>query len=210
MQPPNENVCDNLHGMVQKAAKRGRPPKFDHEAVVAAAIGAFMRSGFDATTLDDLERATGVDRSTLYNSFGGKQGLYDAATSGYLDRAEAWLFEPLTGGTEHGYADVLTFLGRLREGLSATDAIPGCLIVNDMAVGSAPEAATRYRVQLERGLEAALTRAKHPSPNSDAALLSAAVLGVNLVSKVTADAAEINRHIDSLTETVARWQAVGR
>ncbi|MCP4960035.1 MAG: TetR/AcrR family transcriptional regulator, partial [Actinomycetia bacterium] len=89
---------DNLHNVVQKTARRGRPPKFDHNAVVDAAIGAFFRSGFEATTLADLEHATGVDRSTLYNSFGGKQGLYELATTAYLERAETSLFEPLANG----------------------------------------------------------------------------------------------------------------
>lgn len=197
----------NLHFMVQKTARKGRPPKFDHDSVVAAAIDAFFQSGFKATSLGDLEKATGVDRSTLYNSFGGKQGLYELATNRYLERAEAWLFNPLAEGTEDGYEDVQTFLARLREGLNATDAIPGCLIVNDMATGSAPEATARYRDQLESGLTKALARSSHPTPGADASLLSAAVLGVNLVSKSTADMAEVDRLLDSMASTIAGWQA---
>jgi len=207
IQPQTGNLSGNLHFMVQKTQRRGRPPKFDHESVVSAAIGAFFRSGFDATTLGDLEEATGVDRSTLYNSFGGKQGLYDLATSSYLDHAEARLFAPLTEGTDDGYADVLEFLRRLRSGLTSPDAIPGCLIVNDMATASAPEAAARYRTALEAGLVAALTRAKHPTPEADASLLTAAVLGANLVSKTTGDAAEIGRTVDSMVDRVTQWQA---
>ena len=192
--------------MVQKPAQRGRPPKFDQGAVVDAAIGAFFRSGFDATTLKDLEQATGVDRSTLYNSFGGKQGLYELATTAYLDRAEIGLFTPLSSGTDDGYADILAFLGRLRSGLGSPSATPGCLIVNDMATGSAPDAAARYRARLEAGLIAALTRAQHPTPEHGAATLAAAVLGLNLVSKLTGDAAEINRLIDAMESTVHDWQ----
>ncbi len=134
-------------------------------------------------------------------------GLYELATRSYLDRAEAWLFNPLWEGTDDGYEDVKTFLARLREGLTATDAIPGCLIVNDMATGSAPEAAVRYRNQLESGLTKALKRSGHATPEADASLLSTAVLGVNLVSKSTADAAEINRLVDAMVATVVGWQA---
>ncbi len=194
--------------MVQKTPRRGRPPKFDHDAVIAAAIGAFFRSGFEATTLADLEQATNVDRSTLYNSFGGKQGLYELATSAYLDRAEASLFEPLTTGTADGYADILEFLGRLRSGLTSLEAIPGCLIVNDMAAGSAPAAAERYRTHLEAGFMAALTRADHPAPEAEAGVLTTAVLGVNLVSKMTGDPGEIGRFLDAITDTVTAWRGV--
>lgn len=193
--------------MVQKTTPRGRPPKFDRDEVIAAAIAAFSRSGFDGTTLGDLEDATGVDRSTLYNSFGGKQGLYELATTGYLDRAEASLFEPLTNGTDDGYADILVFLNTLRSGLTSPEAIPGCLIVNDMAAGSAPDIALRYRTQLVAGLTAALTRAGHPTPRSKADVLTAAVLGVNLVSKMTADPVELGRLVDAMIDTVADLQS---
>lgn len=199
--------------MVQKASperkKRGRPPKYDHDAVVGAAISAFFRQGYEATTLADLEEATGVDRSTLYNSFGGKAGLYSLATGTYLAVAETGLFGPLLEGTDDGYADLLEFLSRLRLGLTSADAIPGCLIVNDMAAGADPGAATRYRAMLEEGLRRALERTGDPDVerrSQRAGLLSTSVLGVNLVSKATGDQAEIARLVDAMIDEVRRWQ----
>lgn len=199
--------------MVQKASpeakKRGRPPKFDEDHVIAAAIGAFFHKGFEATTLADLEQATGVDRSTLYNSFGGKAGLYRSATNTYLSIAEASLFDPLLIGTDDGYADILDFLANLRNGLTSADAIPGCLIVNDMAAGADPGAAQRYRAMLEQGLRRALARTgdqdgKRRSRRTG--LLSMSVLGVNLVSKATGDPAEIARLVDAIADEVRRWR----
>lgn len=190
--------------------KRGRPPKFDHDEVVAAAIGAFFRSGFEATTLADLEAATGVDRSTLYNSFGGKVGLYESATGRYLSLAETGLFAPLLDGTDDGYGDILDFLDNLRSGLTSADAIPGCLIVNDMAAGADPAAAARYRAMLERGLLSALERTGDPDVerrSHRARLLTASVIGVNLVSKATGDANEVGPLIDALTDLVNGWAA---
>ncbi|MEM8708554.1 MAG: TetR/AcrR family transcriptional regulator [Actinomycetota bacterium] len=197
--------------MVQKApAKRGRPPKFDREAVVGAAIGAFFVSGYDATTLPDLEKATGLDRSSLYNSFGGKRGLYEAAISTYLEVAEGGLFEPLLVGTDDGYADLLTFFGFLRTGMTSPEAIPGCLIVNDMASGADPEAAMRYRGLLEEGMRRAIERGGETDQkrrDERAAQLTLGVIGVNLVSKTTGgDADEIGRHIDAMTATVLDWR----
>ncbi len=188
--------------------KRGRPPKFDHDEVVAAAIGAFFQKGLEATTLADLETATGVDRSTLYNSFGGKNGLYRSATDTYLSLAEAGLFAPLLVGTDDGYGDLLDFLRNLRSGLTSADAIPGCLIVNDMAAGADPGAAARYRALLEDGLRAALARTGTLDDEQQAhraALVSASVIGINLISKATGDPNEIGRLIDALTDLVNEW-----
>ncbi|MEM7091755.1 MAG: TetR/AcrR family transcriptional regulator [Actinomycetota bacterium] len=208
--------------MVQKASAtsnsaskgRGRPRQFDADQVINAAIWAFFAKGFEATTLGDLEDATGVDRSTLYNSFGGKRGLYESATSTYLDLARTGLFAPLLGGgpdENDGYGDILEFLDRLRSGLTSATAIPGCLIVNDMAAGADPRAAQRYREMLEEGLTAALARAgeNDPQRRSDrAGMLATSVLGVNLVSKTTdGDAREIGRLVDAMIDEVGRWRA---
>ena len=188
--------------------KRGRPPKFDHDEVVAAAIGAFFWKGFEATTLADLETATGVDRSTLYNSFGGKAGLYQSATNTYLALAEAGLFAPLLAGTDDGYSDILEFLDNLRSGLTSPDALPGCLIVNDMAAGSDPGAAARYRSMLENGVRTALERTgdrNEERRTARAGLITASVIGINLVSKATADPNEVGRLISALTDVVTSW-----
>ena len=154
--------------MVQKTSptpkKRGRPPKFDREEVIRAAITAFFHAGYEATTLAEIEAATGVDRSTLYNSFGGKAGLYQSATRTYLAMAEATLFQPLLEGSDDGYADIIEFLANLRTGLTSADAIPGCLIVNDMAAGADPDAAAAYRSTLEDGLQRALEPGRQIAP----------------------------------------------
>ena len=37
---------------------------------------AFWQAGYEATSVTDLERATGLNKSSLYNAFGSKEGLY--------------------------------------------------------------------------------------------------------------------------------------
>ena len=116
--------------MVQKATtvtrRPGRRPSFDRRAVVEAATYVFWEKGFAATTLSDLEAATGVDRSTLYNSFDGKTGIYRAATDAYVDGAEETMFEPLYMGA-NGLADVVEFLDRLHANLGSGSNPRGCL-----------------------------------------------------------------------------------
>lgn len=53
------------------------------EQILAAATRAFARSGFAATSLDDVAAETGVSRVILYRHFASKADLYRAV----LDRA---------------------------------------------------------------------------------------------------------------------------
>jgi len=192
-------------------SRRGRPPKFDADAVVAAAIGAFMAKGFDATTLNDIETATGVDRSTLYNSFGGKAGLYKLATDTYLTSARLGLFATLHDGTR-GLDDVTDFLSTLRQGLTSQDEVLGCLIVNDMSSGSDTEAADCYQDLLESGILAALERASSRGEadadrsQSRAALILTTVLGINLVASNPGTKGQVGRLVEAAIAEVETWR----
>ena len=200
--------------MVQNARstqKRvGRRPGFDREAVVASAITAFWAKGFEATTLSDLEAATGVDRSSIYNSFGGKEGLYRSAAAAYVDSAEDLLFEPLHKGSG-GVADIIEFVDRLEQNLAAGTNPPGCLIVNDMAAVVDDESTNRYLTRLEDGLRAALERASE-SGETDAGstaqrcqVLAAAILGVNITHRNDSSGTRAPTLINALRSEVQSW-----
>lgn len=62
----------------------GRPRTFSESDVVASASAVFARRGFTATSVDDLVRATGVGRASLYGAFGSKDGLFQRCLSGAL------------------------------------------------------------------------------------------------------------------------------
>jgi len=174
-------------------------------------MAAFWANGFEATTLNDLEKATGVDRSSLYNSFGGKRGLYNEATNLYLSRAEDELLGPLLHGSDDGLADIEQFFRQLQRGLTSDDAPDGCLIVNDMAAGSDPAAAVRYLSLLETGLDAALTRAVPAGLDASTIdqrrqVLATSVLGINLVSRHAATDDEVRRLIDAAVAELRSWR----
>jgi TetR/AcrR family transcriptional repressor of nem operon len=67
----------------------GRPPKFSADEILDKALPVFWRRGFAATTLEELETATGLGRQCLYNQFTDKQGLYRAALRRYGEHADA-------------------------------------------------------------------------------------------------------------------------
>lgn len=82
----------------------GRNRGFDEDEVVAAAALAFSTGGYEATSIDDLVRCTGLHRGSLYQAFGSKRGLFLLA----LRRASTELAgKAWTGPTVAGSLDLL-------------------------------------------------------------------------------------------------------
>jgi TetR/AcrR family transcriptional repressor of nem operon len=61
----------------------GRSLEFDKQQAAADAMELFWRRGFEATSIDDLTRHLGIGRASLYNTFGDKRGLLQAALELY-------------------------------------------------------------------------------------------------------------------------------
>ena len=63
----------------------GRPKGFNREEVLEKAMPVFWKHGFADTSLQDLERATGVNKSGLYTKFRDKEDLFVACLRHYLE-----------------------------------------------------------------------------------------------------------------------------
>lgn len=61
-------------------------PQYDEVAVIEAAAQAFRRHGYAATSLHELTAATGLSRSSLYQRFRDKEGLFQHALAAYTTR----------------------------------------------------------------------------------------------------------------------------
>lgn len=141
-----------------------RTAAFDREAVIRAARDVFWREGYAETALPTLEKATGLNRSSIYNSFGSKRGLFDAAVDNYLNEVVRPRLRPL-------HADVVSptaladYLSGLSKAFEHLDSTPGCLLVN--ATGSTlahdPEVSrviTSYLEELRNAFVAGVRAAK--------------------------------------------------
>jgi len=53
-----------------------RPREFDRDAALTSAMTLFRQKGFAATSTDDLLKAMGIGRQSMYNAFGDKWQLY--------------------------------------------------------------------------------------------------------------------------------------
>jgi TetR/AcrR family transcriptional regulator, copper-responsive repressor len=63
----------------------GRPKGFTREEVLLKAIALFWEKGLSDTTLQDLERATGVNKSGLYTEFRDKEDIFVESLRHYLN-----------------------------------------------------------------------------------------------------------------------------
>lgn len=60
--------------------------QFDMDAVLDAAMLQFWRAGYADTSLDDLSRVTGLNRSSIYGSLGDKNALFIRCLDRYAAR----------------------------------------------------------------------------------------------------------------------------
>lgn len=60
--------------------------RFDEAEVADRAMERFWRHGWEATTMADLAAATGVQRGSLYNAYGGKAPILMMALDAYAAR----------------------------------------------------------------------------------------------------------------------------
>ena len=56
---------------------------FDRDTVLLGAMNVFWEKGYNGTSMQDLVQATGLNRSSLYNSFGSKLQLYQDTLKHY-------------------------------------------------------------------------------------------------------------------------------
>ena len=73
------------HG--QPPARRGRPG-YDLESLLAVVVTVFNERGYDGTSMEDLSRALGISKSSIYYHVDSKENLLSLA----LDRALDGLF----------------------------------------------------------------------------------------------------------------------
>lgn len=60
-----------------------RPKAFDQEQALQGAVEVFRAKGFESTSIQDLVDGMGINRQSLYDTFGDKEALYHAALERY-------------------------------------------------------------------------------------------------------------------------------
>ncbi|WDM17093.1 TetR/AcrR family transcriptional regulator [Streptomyces lavenduligriseus] len=171
--------------------------------------------GYGATSIQDLVDALGVERGSLYGTFGDKRRFYLEAVRLYWEVYERHLTAALdTGPLLPALREILTHPVRLDELISDMGVPQGCLVGNTTAElvpqdGDATEVVTRSYRRFTDIVAGALRRAQAAgevtdtsSPEAQAQLLLYIVQGLSLVSRAgldrTAALAAIDTALDGL------------
>jgi AcrR family transcriptional regulator len=108
---------------------RGRPRSFDEAEALAALTRTFWVHGFAAASLDELAASAGINRPSLYATFGDKRAMYLRAVAEVTSRLEAAMERSLS--PERPLADALAaFYAESIEQYSSGEPGPrGCFVV---------------------------------------------------------------------------------
>lgn len=112
-----------------------RIAEFDKEAVLRAAMIAFMDKGYTKTSMQDLKIATGLHPGSIYCAFENKRGLLLAALGQYrADRAEE--FQYFFSGQAPALKALKTYLDHIVQECISCEAAQACLLtkaLNELA-----------------------------------------------------------------------------
>lgn len=188
---------------------------FDPDATLETVVRLFWRQGVASTGIQDVVTATGLNRSSLYATFGGKQELYLAALRRYLEQRSQPMFRRLAEDKRGLPAVSEFFAGLIEARCSGAYAQWGCMVSNAHAgaENSDPEVRgvlDQHHRELREAMYAALVTAERQGqlvpgadPGASADLLALLAYGVNLRSRAGADAASLRKTVTAALDSIA-------
>jgi len=166
-----------------------RAKEFDDQTVVRAARDVFWERGYVATSLAQLQAATGLSKSSLYETYGSKRGLFGRAAANYLDEIIAPRLRPLET-PDAGPAELVEYFSSLARSFRDSPerlARRGCLVLNTAMElndldAAAAEIVTSYRARIRQAIFAAVRGAAAPERTAD--ILTAALIGLMVTARL--------------------------
>lgn len=196
-------------------SRRGRPPAYDRDAALRAIVETFRLRGYAAASLDEIAKATGMNRPSLFAAFGNKKAMYMAALESYrgqMMEAVGAVLErpgPLPDVTADFFAAAIDFYCK--------GAAPGCLVLCTASAEAPADADIRkvladviaeIECQIEQRIERAISERKTCPVNNAAALsklLSALLIAIAIQARTGARQAELKAFANTvITATFAQ------
>ena len=175
-----------------------RPRNFSREGVLEKALPVFWKHGFSDASLQELEKATGVNKSGLYAEFSGKEELFLESLRFYLDRMPQLallMVEP------RGWDNIEQFL---KLGPRNTEGQKGCFAISSMReLAILPPAAIeilgRSRIQLQQLIAKNIEAEKPKWPVDDLAVMVMTFFaGLSVEQNLKSSRASFERKVDNL------------
>lgn len=161
-----------------------RPKEFDVDEALTSALQVFWQKGYEAASMQDLVDAMGIQKASLYGTFGDKHSLYLAALRSYQQQSLLRLEQTLADGQPKAALHGLV-LGLAEQACGRAGKL-GCFCVNaniEMAPHDAEvttmlrEHSEQVEALFERTLRAAKAQGGLPR-GADCKELAAFVFGI--------------------------------
>ncbi|MFI2261307.1 TetR/AcrR family transcriptional regulator [Streptomyces tubercidicus] len=118
-----------------------------------AAMRVFLRHGYAGTSIDAILAEAGVSRQTLYNHFGGKEGLFRAVVQDVLDEVLGALADQVEESALGESDDLETDLTRLGTTWARVMLQPHVLALRRLVIGESTTFPHLAQTWIERGPE---------------------------------------------------------
>ncbi|NJP75166.1 TetR/AcrR family transcriptional regulator, partial [Streptomyces sp. C1-2] len=111
-----------------------RPRSFDEREVLERAREQFWASGYAGTRMDDIARATGLGKGSLYGAFGDKGALFQRVFGDWCATVVEVAERSLAGGPDAEALDrIAAYVRLMAENTAAGTERRGCLMAKGTA-----------------------------------------------------------------------------
>ena len=187
---------------------RGRPRQFDRQQALDHATRLFWTNGFNATSVEDLLKHMGINRGSLYATYGDKRSLFIEAVQNYTEGAVNEVSTRLhgRGSARQCIRDALVFSARVDKlkdcrGCLLTHAAVEVVDADDdiraIVRDALANVSTEYEKTVSRGIASGeFIRIK--DPKQTAAMLATLCHGLNVLCKAGYSSQYIENVIDNV------------
>ena len=102
---------------------------FDREEVIERVTQLFWQKGYNGTSMQDLVDITGLNRSSIYNSFGDKFSLFEESLRHYQKKQQELMQAHFSSG-QSPKTSIISFFEGMRDEVIQSKSEKGCFITN--------------------------------------------------------------------------------
>ena len=120
---------------------------FDEQVALKQAMELFWCKGYNATSMDELTKVTGLSRSSIYNTFGGKHELFMQTLKYYQDAQDKEM-EQVVSAITSPLQKIKAVFAYAVDDVVGDKQHKGCLVVNSTTeLANADDEVKRYVTQ---------------------------------------------------------------
>tara|TARA_B100000427_G_scaffold26601_1_gene19668 strand:- start:40 stop:627 length:588 start_codon:yes stop_codon:yes gene_type:complete len=109
-----------------------RPVEFDEDKVLTNAMEQFWKEGYEASSVRKLLDCTGINRGTLYNSFGDKDTFFRTCVEHYNMIVQKQIESSLKDEKLSCWNAIEAYFEETISNVSQKQRVMGCMLVNSL------------------------------------------------------------------------------